>query len=127
MITRVDMERALSDIEFPGEDEALVASYLRTTDLADRVLIQTRTMRIISRRHLIWTIFAVLMVVTTIAFGLNPTFRTTVAGGSSWLMPMTYGLLGIVLLLGLTGWALTLDPVRVDQLMRRTPPAGRPS
>ena len=121
MITRVDMEQALSNIEFPGEDEALIASYLRTTDLADRVLVQTRTIRITSRRHLIWTIFTVLMLVVTVTLGLNSTFQTAVSGGSSWLTAMVYGLLGAIVLMGLTGWALTLDPVSVDQIMRREP------
>ena len=121
MITSVEMNQALSNIEFPGEDEALVASYLRTTDLAERVLVQTRTLRIASRRHLIWTIFAALMLVLAVTIGLNPTFQTAVSGELSWLKATVYVLLGIVVLLGLTGWALTLDPVSVDLIMRREP------
>ena len=127
MITRADLEQVLSDMEFPGEDEALVASYLRTADLAERVLIQTRKIRITSRRHLIWTVFTVLMLVATVTIGLGPTFQTAVSGGSSWLTAMVYGLLGMVVLLGLTGWVLTLDPVSVDQIMRRTSSTDRPS
>ena len=123
MMTQIDIDRALSEIPFPGEDQALVSGYLRTTDLADRVIDQTKHLRIRSRRHLMWTIFSLLMLLVTVAIVLSPTFQSSVGSEMDSVTTTLYLFLGALLTTGFTGWALTLDPLSVEQFLSRHPRA----
>jgi hypothetical protein len=117
MITQLEIDRALSQIPYPGEDQALVNGYLRSADLADRVIDQTRSLRIRSRRHLMWTVFTVLILIVVVALGLSPTFQDAVSSESPGVTTMVYLMLGAILTTGFVGWVLTLDPLRVEQVL----------
>lgn len=101
------LDARLGEIPFPGEDEDVLDSYLRSRDFTERVVDRTKRTRMSSARHRAWALLFLWVLLAVILYGLVP------SGLGDVELLAVHVLLGVVLTLAVAGWAATLDPFRV--------------
>ena len=96
----------LERIEFPGEEEGLIRTWLQGRDFADSVVRESRRLRVVSRRSVFWASATVAVVAAGVLAGGSPVFAAA-GGGMATFASLLLGVLVTVAVIGLIG---TLHP-----------------
>ena len=121
MNPKEQIDPVLTATEFPGEEESLIRAWLESRDFADSVVAESRRLRVISHRSVLWGSAATAVVAAGILAGSSPLFEAVGAPLSTF----AFLLFGVLVTVSLAGLLSTLHPSwRWDQPAR--PPEVRP-
>lgn len=110
------IERELERIEFPGEDEAWVRSYLARRGFVDSVMRAVAQARIRPSRLRIWGGIALLNLAILVVAGTNPYLVEDVLALKDELATFFFGFLGVALAGCIVGVVLSLDFAWLEEL-----------
>jgi hypothetical protein len=113
------LDEILRGIEFPGEDEAAIRSYLENYRLADKVAAQTTRDIRATRRSVFWGVFALLNLMLLALAGSNSYMHTHYFFQQNALQQFFYIFLGLTFLGGTVGLIFSLDTSWLDRLLHR--------
>lgn len=114
------LDEILRGIEFPGEDEAAIRSYLAGCRLADRVIAQTVHHTRSTRRTVFWAVFAVLNLLLLAVTGSNSYLHNDYFYQQEGLQQFFFIFLSLTFLGGVGGLILSLDTSWLDRLLHRS-------
>jgi hypothetical protein len=112
------LERELAHIEFPGEDEQWIRSYLAGRGFVDSVMRAVGEARIRPSRLRIWAGIALVNIVILVVAGTNPFLVEDVLALRNELFTFFFGFLGVTLAGCIVGVFLSLDFGRLEDLFR---------
>ncbi len=113
------LDDLLRGIEFPGEDEAAIRSYLENCRLADKVTARTTRDIRATRRSVFWGVFALLNLLLLALAGSNSYMHTDYFFQQDALQQFFYIFLGLTFLGGTVGLVFSLDTSWLDRLLHR--------
>jgi hypothetical protein len=113
---RSGLEPVLRSFEFPGEEERLIRKWLDSRDFAGRVVDESRRLRVITHRSVLWA--AALLV--AVAAGAAVIGSPVVGGAGASVTTFTSVLMGALVTASIIGLLATLHPS-----WHRPPRAGR--
>jgi len=108
------IEEALTRIEFPGEDEGWIRSYLEERAFVQRVMHAVAQARIRLSRTTVWGAIGILNVAIIIVAGTNPFLVQDVLALRNELFAFFFGFLGLTLAGCIVGVVLSADLSRVE-------------
>ncbi len=112
------LEPVLSHIEFPGEEESLIRTWLESRDFTDTVVRKSRRLRVISHNTVAWGSSLIAVTGAGILAARSPVLAA--AGGSVALFACL--LFGVLTTANVVGFLATLHPSWYRD--RRAPPPG---
>jgi len=109
----------LSRIEFPGEDERWIRSYLDERAFVDRVMLAVAQTRVRLSRATVWGSIAVLNVAILVIAWTNPFLVEDVLALKNELFTFFFGFLGLTLAGCIAGLVLSVDLSHLAQELSR--------
>jgi hypothetical protein len=100
------LEPMLRSFEFPGEEERLIRKWLDSRDFAARVVDESRRMRVVSHRSVLWGI----SLVSAVAAGAAVVGSPLVAAAGASVTTYTSVLMGALVTASVLGLLATLHP-----------------
>jgi hypothetical protein len=110
------IDHELSRIEFPGENESWIRTFLEERRFVDEVMRAVAQTRIRLSRVTVWGAIAVLNVAILVVAWANPFLVEDVLSLRNELAAFFYGFLGLTLAGCIVGLVLSIDFGRLEQL-----------
>ena len=117
--TRDAIDHALSRIEFPGEDEKWINTYLGARRFVDTVMHAVEHARVRLSRAKVWASVALLNAAIIVVAVANPFLVQDVLALKDDLSTFFYGFLGLTLAGCILGLVLSIDLGRVESFFHR--------
>ena len=96
----------LNRIEFPGEEESLIRTWLESRSFTDAVVSKSRRLRVVSHHSVLWGSALVAVVGSGVAAARSPVLEA--AGGR--VATFAFLLFGVLITASVVGFLVTLHP-----------------